>query len=250
MCRYESANQEGFANLIKDCLSDIGLFENNDFNLEQACNWNGGEIFNLNNNLIMDLCECSCEFPLQELTWKCFSGSCYEISDGTGEFNSLEECETSCIISDTTWKCNEGSCIEVYNSSGEFSSYGECIESCNELTFSCIDNICGSIDDGTGEFSTLEDCEANCSLAIITNNNIDVFIYPNPSNNIFYVKLYSDFKSEILITSILGEKIYFKQINSVGKYNSFIDLSAFPKGIYNLTIKSSKQSSSQKLILK
>ena len=77
----------------------------------------------------------------------------------------------------------------------------------------------------------------------------DLNIYPNPSSNIFNLEFNIEAEAEILVTNVLGEQVHFESIQSIGKYNTQIDLSNYSKGIYNLTIKTSNGISNHKLIL-
>ena len=79
--------------------------------------------------------------------------------------------------------------------------------------------------------------------------NLEVNIYPNPSLNIFNIEFNSDSEIEILVTNVLGEQVYFESTNSIGEFNTQIDLSNYSKGIYNLTLKTSDGLSNHKLIL-
>ena len=83
----------------------------------------------------------------------------------------------------------------------------------------------------------------------VVENNLEVNIYPNPSSNIFNLEFNSDSETEILVTNVLGEQVYFESIQSIGEYNTKIDLSNYSEGIYNLTIKTSDGISNHKLIL-
>jgi hypothetical protein len=104
--------------------------------------------------------------------------------------------------------------------------------------------------DGTGEFSSLNDCQQACqNVSSISENDININIFPNPSSNIFNLELNSDSEAEIAVTNILGEQVYIESVQSVGKFNTQIDLSDYSKGIYNLTIKTSDGISNNKLIL-
>ena len=104
--------------------------------------------------------------------------------------------------------------------------------------------------DGTGEFSSLNDCQQACqNVSSISENDININIFPNPSSNIFNLELNSDSETEILVTNILGEQVYFESVQSVGEFNTQIDLSNYSKGVYNLTIKTSDGISNHKLIL-
>ena len=118
-----------------------------------------------------------------------------------------------------------------------------------ENSWNCENDACVDPLDGSGEFSTLNDCEQVCqNISSISENLIDVNIYPNPSSNIFNLEFNSDYESEISVTNVLGEQVYFESINSIGEFNTQIDLSNYSKGIYNLTIKSSDWISNHKLI--
>ena len=83
----------------------------------------------------------------------------------------------------------------------------------------------------------------------VVENNLEVNIYPNPSSNIFNLEFNSDSETEISVTNVLGEQVYFESVQSVGEFNTQIDLSNYSKGIYNLTIKNSDGISNHKLIL-
>jgi hypothetical protein len=154
-----------------------------------------------------------------EPTWDCNNDyACVELSDGSGNFQSLEECETNCNPIEDSWNCVNDACIDPQ--------------------------------DGTGIYSSLNDCEQVCqSVLSIYENDFNVNIYPNPSSNIFNLEFSSDTKSEILVTNILGEQVYFESNKSVGEFITQIDLSNYSKGIYNLTIKTSDGISNHKLIL-
>jgi hypothetical protein len=56
-------------------------------------------------------------------------------------------------------------------------------------------------------------------------------------------------KYELLVTNIIGEKIYTEELNLNGNYVNQIDLSNFPKGIYNLSVSSRIGAINYKLIL-
>jgi hypothetical protein len=149
------------------------------------------------------------------------------------------------------YNCENGNCITVNNSSGEFCTLNECQLNCEALeTFNCVNDACVDPMDGSGEFSTLNDCEQVCqNISSISENLIDVNIYPNPSSNIFNIEFNSDSETEISVTNVLGEQVYFESTKSIGEFNTQIDLSNYSKGIYNLTIKTSDGLSNHKLIL-
>ena len=134
-----------------------------------------------------------------------------------------------------------------------YGSLNDCEANCSaviEDSWNCINDACVDPLDGSGEFSTLNDCEQVCqNISSVNENLIDVNIYPNPSSNIFNLEINSDYETEILVTNILGEQVHFESTNSIGEYNTQIDLSNYSKGIYNLTIKTSDGISNHKLIL-
>jgi hypothetical protein len=139
--------------------------------------------------------------------------------DGSGEFFTYEECEASCSgVVEDSWNCNNDACVDPL--------------------------------DGSGEFSTLNDCEQVCqNISSISEKLINVSIFPNPSSNIFNLEFNSDSKSEIIVTNVLGEQVYIESTQSIGDFDTQIDLSNYSTGVYNLTIKTSYGISNHKLIL-
>ena len=133
-------------------------------------------------------------------------------------YQSLEECEANCsVVVTDSWNCVNDACIDVLDSSGMYQS--------------------------------LEECESVCNTSSINENNLEVNIYPNPSSNIFNLEFNSDSETEILVTNILGEQVYFESTQTNGEFNTQIDLSKHSKGIYNLTIKTTGGINQHKLIL-
>ena len=101
--------------------------------------------------------------------------------------------------------------------------------------------------DGSGIYDDLNECEQACqNISSVNEASFDIRIYPNPSSDIFNIELNSDSETEILVTNILGEKVYNE---SIKEYNTQIDISDHSKGVYNLTIKTSDGISNYKLIL-
>ena len=125
--------------------------------------------------------------------------------DGTGFYDDLNECEAVCNAIAYSWNCENNACVDPL--------------------------------DGTGIYGSLEECVANCNATSIVETNLDINIYPNPSSNIFNLEFNSDSGTEILVTNVLGKQVYFESVQSVGEFNTQIDLSNYSKGIYNLTIK-------------
>ena len=98
-------------------------------------------------------------------------------------------------------------------------------------------------------YDDLDECEADCDVTSIDDKENEVKIYPNPSSNTFNTKYYSEKVSEVIVTNILGEQVYFESIKSIGDISTKIDLSDYSKGVYNLTIKTPDDTSNHKLIL-
>jgi hypothetical protein len=73
------------------------------------------------------------------------------------------------------------------------------------------------------------------------NNDVSVSIVPNPSNGIFEFKV-SGLQNGLVQVNVVdskGESVYKAELDSPsGSANQSIDLSAYPKGVYLLKIKS------------
>jgi hypothetical protein len=79
-----------------------------------------------------------------------------------------------------------------------------------------------------------------------TSNSNLLYVYPNPSNDKFYVKYYNQ-KHQVLAEVITSKgDVIFK--TTLDKTNSVIDLSAFEKGVYYLKINSNEKTEVVKLI--
>ena len=77
-------------------------------------------------------------------------------------------------------------------------------------------------------------------------------IYPNPSNDIFYIKFKSTINQNIIlrIINIIGEEIYTEFLNNYdGEYSKNINLSNKSKGVYYLEITTPNGIINKKLIL-
>ena len=62
-------------------------------------------------------------------TWKCFTGECFELDDGTGEYTSLADCEAECVII-PSWNCILGDCVDPEDGSGFYLDLSECESEC------------------------------------------------------------------------------------------------------------------------
>jgi hypothetical protein len=183
---------------------------------------------------------------------------------GIGLIEVVETDENGCTIThslqvnlgnnvENSWNCVNDACVDPLDGSGEYGSLNDCEANCTiviEDSWNCVNDACVDPMDGSGVYSSLNDCEQECqNVSSINENIIDVNIYPNPSSNIFNLEFNSNYETEITVTNILGEQVYFESTNSIGEFNTQIDLSDYSKGIYNLTIKTSDGLSNHKLIL-
>jgi plastocyanin len=201
----------------------------------------------------LEECEFMCETIIQ-ITYDCISpGECLVVMDGSGEFFTYEECEANCSgVVEDSWNCIEDACVDPMDGLGMYQSLEECEANCSavvEDSWNCIEDACTDPMDGSGMYQSLEECEANCNATYINETNLAINIYPNPSSNIFNLELNTDSKSEIIVTNVLGEQVYIESTQSIGDFDSQIDLSNSSKGVYNLTIKTSYGISNHKLIL-
>lgn len=118
-------------------------------------------------------------------------------------------------------------------------------------TYNCINDGCIDPMDGSGTFGSLNDCQQECqAVSYINEQNININIYPNPSTNTFNIELYCENGNlELVVTNVLGKKVYLEKVNTVGPFNTKIDLSNYSKGIYNLLVKTGNSLKNHKLIL-
>jgi plastocyanin len=201
----------------------------------------------------LEECEFMCETIIQ-ITYDCISaGECLVVMDGSGEFFTYEECEASCSgVVEDSWNCIEDACVDPMDGLGMYQSLEQCEANCSSVvedSWNCIEDACVDPMDGLGMYQSLEECEANCNATSINETNLDINIYPNPSSNIFNLELNTDSKSEIIVTNVLGKQVYIESTQSIGDFDTQIDLYNSSKGVYNLTIKTSYGISNHKLIL-
>jgi len=188
------------------------------------------------------------------VTYNCINLECIDPMNGNGFYTSIFACQDACVQNTSdSWSCVNNACVDPMDGSGVYASLNDCEANCSVIvsdSWNCVNDACIDPQDGTGIYSSLYVCEQECqSLSSIYENDFKVNIYPNPSSNIFNLEFYSETESEILVTNVLGEQVYFESIQSNGEFNTQIDLSNYSKGIYNLTIKTSDGISNHKLIL-
>ena len=75
-----------------------------------------------------------------------------------------------------------------------------------------------------------------------------ISVYPNPSNDVFYIKLNNSAPFDLRVTDITGKVVYTKkQINSGAPFP--LQMDAYSSGIYFLQIEANNQRVTRKLIL-
>ena len=83
--------------------------------------------------------------------------------------------------------------------------------------------------------------------SVVNETNIsELSIFPNPSNNTFYLSSESEIIEKVKIYNKLGALIYSANIMD---YQYYIDISSFPEGLYYLDIKFSDTSIGKKIII-
>lgn len=75
-----------------------------------------------------------------------------------------------------------------------------------------------------------------------------ISVYPNPSKNVFYIKLNNNTPFDIRVTDINGKVVYTKkQMNATTPFP--LQMETYSSGIYFLQIRANNQLTSRKLVL-
>ncbi len=105
------------------------------------------------------------------------------------------------------------------------------------------------VDSITGCFST---STAFVGVDELGENGINYSVYPNPSNGIVNLIFYSNFASDVNVelVDVIGRVVYSKKYDSFsGRQESIVDVSAFEKGVYLLSLRNSKGVVTKKLVV-
>ena len=86
------------------------------------------------------------------------------------------------------------------------------------------------------------------ALGLTDNNLDDIAIYPNPSSDIFNIKMSTVSDFEISVIDITG-KLLFRDLNPNGSSNYSLDMTNFSSGVYFLQIEANNRSKVIKLML-
>jgi hypothetical protein len=87
-------------------------------------------------------------------------------------------------------------------------------------------------------------CDATKHYA---SNDIELKVYPNPSQGMFLVSMNATGNVDIEVINIVGRKVFSKDYNATDEIT--IDLRSYPKGIYYMTVKTGENKYVQKLIV-
>ena len=124
-----------------------------------------------------------------------------------------------------------------------------CEVTVSDKSWNCLEDACVELSDDTGNFSSLSECQELCGTSSIDENGIELSIYPNPSSGLFNIQFnFDEGVVELLVTNILGNKVYSSSLNTQEQNNILIDLSNYPQGIYNLTLKTTMEIKTYKLV--
>lgn len=84
------------------------------------------------------------------------------------------------------------------------------------------------------------------------NQDLNIKLYPNPTNGIVYVSLDLNYmsKGSIEVFNSTGSKVYSKSLHNHTENVNEIDLSNLPKGMYIVKINTDNESNTKKLIIK
>ena len=120
-----------------------------------------------------------------------------------------------------------------------------------DKSWNCIEDACVELSDDTGDFSSLSECQELCGTSSLYENDIELSIYPNPSSGLFNIQFNSyEGDVELLVTNILGNKVFSTSLNTKEQNNFLLDLSNYTQGIYNLTLKTTMETKTYKLVFK
>lgn len=98
-----------------------------------------------------------------------------------------------------------------------------------------------------GSKFTVDNLAFEYDQSILSNNKLDCYIYPNPSNGLINVSLASNEKTTATLYNSLGQKMFSKALYT---FSSTLDFSNLPKGIYLLELKSDELRTVKKITLK
>ena len=113
-------------------------------------------------------------------------------------------------------------------------------------------NVCVSDSKGCTKVCDTIVVKAGTSILDLSSNSSNsMIVYPNPTNGQFTVQM-KDAESQdmyLRITNLIGEVIYSEKINQKTSYNKTLNLSEYPRGLYQIQIIGGEKNYFGKIIL-
>ena len=104
-----------------------------------------------------------------------------------------------------------------------------------------------------GIYNSIDSCNILClpSSQTIISISDHIKIYPNPSEDIFYIEIdyHKEQDMELDVVNSLGKIVFSTKLVNNESYKINIDLNTFSKGVYFLNIKTDKDFYIKKLVL-
>lgn len=107
-------------------------------------------------------------------------------------------------------------------------------------------------DSGTIDAASIQICSSIYNALEVSSNEITNFIlYPNPNNGSFTVLFESpdNLDIKVIVTDMLGKKIYDKTFKNTGSFNQIIELGNAASGTYIVTVIDGDRKGSSKIII-
>jgi PKD repeat protein len=158
----------------------------------------------------------------------------------TGGINDAYFTNTSTNAETSHWYFGDGTDVFADNPSHIYPTAGVYVVKLVVISLAgCKDSIISQILVGTATIDELNE-----------SNSLEFNVYPNPSKGLFNIKLNSkDLSSTITVMNLLGEVILTKDLvqTANGNFESQIDLSNYPNGIYLIDMSTENQTVVRKI---
>jgi hypothetical protein len=158
----------------------------------------------------------------------------------TGGVNDAYFSNTSTNAQASQWFFGDGTSVTAVNSSHIYPNAGVyLVKLVVTSSAGCTDSIIKQILVGTATIDEVSET-----------NNLDFNVFPNPSKGLFNIQLNSNvLSSKIKVINLLGEVILTKDLvhKSNGNFESQIDLSTYPNGIYLIDMSTENQAVVRKI---
>ncbi len=158
----------------------------------------------------------------------------------TGGINDAYFTNTSSNAQTSHWFFGDGTDVFATNSSHIYANAGiYVVKLVVTSSAGCTDSIIEQILVGTATIDEVKE-----------SNKLDFNVYPNPSKGLFNIQMNSNaLSSKITVMNLLGEVILTKNLvqTSNGNFESQIDLSNYPNGIYLIDMTTENQTVVRKI---